>query len=57
MSEVAIVDGAQTVLYCTVLYCGQLSRLHVTSQLFLREGSFKKQHPYLGRCPNRGWGV
>ena len=57
MLEVAIDDGAQTVLYCTVLYCGQLSRLHVTSQLFHREGSFKKQHPYLGRCPNRGGGL
>ena len=21
-----------------------------------REGSFKKQHPYLGQCPNRGGG-
>ena len=44
-------------LYCTVLYCGQLFHLHFTSQLFLREGSFKKKHPYLGHCPNRGGGV
>ena len=23
----------------------------------LREGSLKKTHPYLGRCPNRGGGL
>ena len=38
-------------LYCTVLYCTV-----VNCPIFLREGSFKKQHPYLGQCPNR-WGV
>ena len=57
ISEVAIDDGAQTVLYyCTVLYCGQLSRLHVTSQLFLREGSFKKTTPIFGPVSQQGGG-
>ena len=43
-----------TVLYCIVLYCGQLSCLHVTSQLFLREGSLKKNTHIWASVPTEG---
>ena len=43
-----------TVLYCTVANCPESYHVTTTLAIFLREGSFKKLHPYLGRCPNRG---
>ena len=58
--KLAIDDGGHTVLYCTVLYCTVLWST-VPSQLYLREGSLKKQKKqktYLGHCPNsKGGGV
>ena len=50
--KLAIDDGGQTVLYCTVLWST------VPSQLFLREGSFEeKKTPIFGPLSQQGGGV
>ena len=57
--KLAINDGGQTVLYCTVLYCTVVNcPIFIPHyNYFLGKAHLKKQHPYLGHCPNRGGGV